>query len=193
KGAMSVFAEAGYGGAGIDAIAKRAGVSTRTIYNHFQDKPELFHATIMESTTSVTAAMLAVVERHFRKVTDLEADLIAFGCDLVRTKAEFAAHFEMMRQVKTEWSHVPAEAARQWDEAGPRRFNTELAARLRLLAERGLLRVGDADQAAHHLLVLAWSGLPDAFELGGTPDSEVVEKVTAGVQVFLYGYAGGPR
>src|SRR5690606_24629183 len=98
---------------------------TRTIYNHFRDKPELFHATIMTSTNAVSDRLLAIIDRHFHKITDLEADLIAFGIEFVTSKKDFAQHFAMMAQVKAEWSSVPERAARLWREAGPQRINTE--------------------------------------------------------------------
>ena len=37
-GALAVFARDGYTRASIDAISAEAGVSTRTVYNHFTDK-----------------------------------------------------------------------------------------------------------------------------------------------------------
>lgn len=190
QGAMAVFAEEGYTGAGIDAIAKRAGVSTRTIYNHFRDKAELFHTTILSSTTCVSDALVAIVDRHFHKVTDLEADLTAFGRDMVTSKREFAAHFAMMRQVKTEWANVPEAAAKIWREAGPKRVNAELAERLRVLGERGLLRVDNPEHAANHLMTLVWGSLSADYDVFVTADAEILEHVASGVRVFLYGYAG---
>ena len=43
-GAMQVFLEQGYAGTTMDKVAAAAGVSKPTIYNHFQDKEELFNA-----------------------------------------------------------------------------------------------------------------------------------------------------
>ncbi|MFC6936446.1 TetR/AcrR family transcriptional regulator [Actinomadura yumaensis] len=74
-----MFAQDGYARASIDAIAARAGVSTRTIYNHFADKAGLFEAVIHSSATRAADAQIAIVDRHLRKVVDLEADLVDFG------------------------------------------------------------------------------------------------------------------
>lgn len=189
SGAMAVFAEQGYTGASIDAIAKRANVSTRTIYNHFRDKPELFHATIMASTNAVGDRLTAIIDRHFHKITDLEADLIAFGVDFVTSKKDFAEHFAMMAQVKAEWSSVPEPAARLWRAAGPQRINNELSQRLRRLTEQGLLRVDNLDQAAGHLQSLVWGSLPADFDMTVVPPEQIRANVESGVRVFLYGYA----
>jgi AcrR family transcriptional regulator len=43
-GAMQVFLDQGYAGTTMDKIASAAGVSKPTVYNHFQDKEELFNA-----------------------------------------------------------------------------------------------------------------------------------------------------
>ena len=54
-------------------------MSTRTIYNHFGDKAQLFRALITESATRVADAQIAIIDRYLHKVTDLEADLVEFG------------------------------------------------------------------------------------------------------------------
>lgn len=43
-GAMQVFLDQGYAGTTMDKVASAAGVSKPTVYNHFQDKEELFNA-----------------------------------------------------------------------------------------------------------------------------------------------------
>lgn len=60
-GALTVFARDGYMRASVDAIAAEAGVSTRTIYNHFQDKAQLFQTVIQESATRVAEAQIAII------------------------------------------------------------------------------------------------------------------------------------
>jgi AcrR family transcriptional regulator len=79
SGGLTVFARDGYARASIDVIAAEAQVSSRTIYNHFQDKAGLFRAVIQDSAQRVAAAQLGIVDRYLRKVTDLEADLVEFG------------------------------------------------------------------------------------------------------------------
>src|ERR671918_2156773 len=75
-GALAVFARDGYTRASIDAISATAGVSTRTIYNHFKDKAQLFQTVVEESTTGVADFQIAVIDRHLGQVTDLESDLL---------------------------------------------------------------------------------------------------------------------
>ncbi len=57
KAAIEVFQEQGFLGANTTQIAKRAGVSSRTLYNHFESKEELFQeiSKIMIARNSVMA------------------------------------------------------------------------------------------------------------------------------------------
>lgn len=71
EAAADVFAEAGYTGASIQAIASRAGVTSGTIYRHFDSKADLLLAVVdqaiqsvpiveeLESGSEVSAASLA--------------------------------------------------------------------------------------------------------------------------------------
>lgn len=187
-GALTVFARDGYTRASIDAISATAGVSTRTIYNHFHDKAELFEVVIQHSATRVAEHQVAIMDRHFHKVTDLEADLVAFGLALAGQLAtEHAEHFALVRQVNAEVGHIPQSAIDGWLETGPVRVRRELADRLQQLSDRGLLRITDADRAAVHLMLLISAADP-AYH-GATPGRrEVVDAVTAGVHTFLHGH-----
>ncbi|MGW4210179.1 hypothetical protein ACWEIJ_19475 [Lentzea sp. NPDC004789] len=52
---------------------------------------------------------LALVERHFHRITGLQEDLTAFG----RAMAAQQGHAEL--------THIPADAIEAWQETGPRR------------------------------------------------------------------------
>ncbi|MDR3080786.1 MAG: TetR/AcrR family transcriptional regulator, partial [Streptomyces sp.] len=95
--ALAAFAADGYSRAGIDAIAHKAGVSTRTLYNHFRNKAGLFEAVIQESAARVAKAQTALIDRHLHKVTDLEADLVELGLALQEPAHEHALHAALVR------------------------------------------------------------------------------------------------
>ncbi|MEV2268890.1 TetR/AcrR family transcriptional regulator [Nonomuraea africana] len=184
-GALSVFARDGYTRASIDTISAAAGVSTRTIYNHFTDKAQLFQTVIQESATAAGQAQIAIIDRHLSKVTDLEADLVEFGRAFVAPAADQTAHFALVRQINAEAGHIPAAAIEAWQETGPRRVRRELAGRLERLAGQGLLEIGDPDRAALHLMALI-SATGRAVAV--PTEEEIAETVRAGVRVFLHGY-----
>jgi len=188
-GALTVFARDGYTRASIDAISAEAGVSTRTIYNHFHDKAQLFETVIEESTRQVAEAQIAIIDRYLRKVTDLEADLIEFGQALATPLTDFGEHFALVRQIDAEAEHIPRAALDAWEEAGPRRVIRELGRRMRQLAEEGLLTIDDPDRAAVHFMLLVQGSIPFHHGIGATRQAEINEVVIAGVRAFLHGYA----
>ena len=193
RAALAVFARDGYTRASIDVIAREAEVSTRTIYNHFADKAELFVSVIVESATRVAEAQIETVHRHLDRVTDLERDLIAFGRVWARQGPEYADHFALVRQVEADSGHIPPASLRAWQEAGPVRVRRELARCLGELARRGLLDAPDPDRAAIHLVLLA-TGEAGRRSAGARPldDADLVEMVDAGVRAFLRAYRAGP-
>ncbi|HUQ60792.1 TetR/AcrR family transcriptional regulator [Lentzea sp.] len=171
-----MFARDGYARAGIDAIAKEAGVSTRTLYNHFADKADLFRTVIQTSAGEAARDQIAIVERHFHKITDLEQDLVAFGRAMSAQQGH-AEHFALVRQINAELGHIPPEAIEAWQETGPRKVRRAIADELGF---------EDPERAAVHLMLLTMTGDPSIR--GTRPDDE---DVAAGVRVFLHGHAVG--
>jgi AcrR family transcriptional regulator len=188
-GALTVFARDGYARASIDVIAAEAGVSTRTLYNHFGDKAGLFRAVIQDSATRVAAAQLAIIEEHLSEITDLEADLVAFGIAWRTPMPDYAEHSALVRQVNAEAGHIPQEAIDAWQEAGPIAVRRALADRLAAFADDGLLRIDDPMRAALHFSLLI-SGANPSYRGGSMTADEITDAVTTGVHAFLHGYAG---
>jgi AcrR family transcriptional regulator len=186
-GALTVFARDGYTRAGIDAIAAEAGVSTRTIYNHFEDKARLFQAVIQESGGRVAEAQLGMLDRYLSKVTDLEDDLTEFGVAWRTPLPDYAAHSALVRQINADAGHIPQEAIEAWQETGPLRVRRAFAARLRELADQGLLRIDDADLAALHFALLI-SGANPSYRRATQTKEEIAAAVASGVHAFLHGH-----
>src|ERR1700759_3340330 len=76
RGGLAVFGRDGYTRAAVDAIAREAGVSTRTIYNHYADKAELFAAVIVASADRVAESQIGTIAQY---LDDDEPDLRAFA------------------------------------------------------------------------------------------------------------------
>jgi AcrR family transcriptional regulator len=190
RAARIVFGREGYTRASIDMIATAAGVSTRTIYNHFDDKEHLFLTVIKESATDVADAQIALINQHLDTVTDLERDLIVFGRAWATSTTAFAEHFAIVRQINAEIGHIPQATLDSWQETGPLRVHRELARRLQQLADKRLLEIDDADQAASHLLLLSGAEVTNRSYYRAIPlnTNEITQIATAGVQVFLHGY-----
>ncbi|WP_412734362.1 TetR/AcrR family transcriptional regulator [Krasilnikovia sp. MM14-A1259] len=187
-GALRLFARDGYTRASLDAIATEAGVSNRTIYNHFTDKADLFQAVIHDSTERVASTMVDIIDRHLSKVVNLESDLIDFGVAWLGVlTSDLAPHFALIRQINAEKEHVPAAALQLWRRTGPERTRHELAQRLCRIAEHAELTMDDPTRAAGHLMLLiSADNLIDPDDLHDQRETKAM--ITAGVQAFLHGY-----
>lgn len=187
-GACAVFASEGYTRASIDAIAAAAVVSTRTIYNHFGNKAELFETVLLQTTTEVAEAQTEIISRNLAQVTDLERDLVSLGRELATPMTRFADHFALIRQIDAEAGNVPEAALEAWRKAGPGRVTGVLAAHMRELADRELLSIDNSERAATHFMLLTQAAIPFHHGIGTTPEAEINDIVTSGVNVFLHGY-----
>jgi AcrR family transcriptional regulator len=188
SGALTLFARDGYTRASLDAIAAEAGVSNRTIYNHFNDKADLFQAVIQDSTQRVADTMTDLIDRHLGKIVDLESDLADLGLAFLSLlTSDLAPHFALIRQINAETEHIPPAALKLWQDTGPGRVKRHLAGRLREIADRGQLTIDDPARAARHLIQLVnVENLDDRAALHD--DAEVTAMVAAGVHAFLHGY-----
>ncbi|WP_445400841.1 TetR/AcrR family transcriptional regulator [Streptomyces sp. LE64] len=191
RAARQVFGRIGYQGASIDVIAAEAGVSTRTIYNHFENKERLFVTVLLDSSEQVATAHEALIERHLGGATstaEVEGGLVALAKDWVRPGPEFAEHCSMVTRLATEGESVPEDLHGSWQQAGPRRVQGALAAHLTRLAGRGLLDVPDPARAAQHFVALITPA--GAHGKAGTdplPEAEAEAVAVTGVRAFLYG------
>ena len=189
RGGLILFARDGYTRASVDAIAEQAGVSTRTLYNHFGDKAGLFRAVIAASSAEVAERQIAIIDRHLTEVTELHDALVALGLDWVHRRADdLAAHWALVQQISAERDHVPDAALRAWRDSGPLAVRRALAARLAALAAQFDLAFPDPELAARHLVQLI---TVDDFAVSPTPlrPAALESMLDTGVRVFLRGYA----
>nr|WP_033259415.1 TetR/AcrR family transcriptional regulator [Kitasatospora sp. SID7827] len=187
RAARTVFGREGFTRCSVDAIAAEAGVSKRTVYNHFTDKEQLFQTVILEGATEVAEDHARIADRHFRKVVDLRADLVDFAMDRVAGLSSFAEHWALVRTIESEATHINPAVLEAWQEAGPRESHRELTRRIGELAERGLLDVEDAGRAAGHFNQLAFMAVAQLTFYGAlpVPGAEAAEIVSSGVDAFL--------
>ncbi|MZD08367.1 TetR family transcriptional regulator [Streptomyces sp. SID5785] len=191
RGARTVFGREGYTRAGIDEIAAEAGVSTRTLYNHFGGKANLFREALIESAAAVTAAHVALIERHLTKVTDPEKDLLAFAREWMGRRTEHDAHMRLVRQIIAEGRRLPPDVIEEWQRTGPRAVTEAVRERLAALGGQGWLRIGpdpaESAEAARYLMLLVAGGVTTDTFFGVVPmaPEEVDARVVSGVRVFL--------
>jgi AcrR family transcriptional regulator len=187
RAARAVFGREGYTRASVDAIAAEAGVSKRTIYNHYNDKEQLFLSVALAGAADVTKAIGEIMERHLRKIVDIEEDLIAFSLDRVAAISAFPDHFALVRTIEAEVTRLPPDMLEAWKEAGPLSAHIRLAPYLRRIADRGILAIDDAEEAANQLTLLTVTDVNQRSFYGAIPlpQEQVDEIVTKGVRTFL--------
>nr|BFD92872.1 TetR/AcrR family transcriptional regulator [Kitasatospora sp. Xyl93] len=171
----------------MDAIAAEAGVSKRTVYNHFADKETLFLSVALQNSAELTERIAELMAKYLDRVVELRQDLIDFAVERARAVLSAAEHGALGRAIRAEVANIPADVLAAWLEAGPVASQRELAARFEALAGRGLLAVEDAGLAAEQFTLLTFHGIAERSFWGALPiaDEEVERVATAGVDAFL--------
>ncbi|SMF51326.1 transcriptional regulator, TetR family [Xaviernesmea oryzae] len=187
--AADVFAEQGFAGASIDAIAARAGVSRQTIYNQLGDKDNLFKVVVAEITDRSSAGFFRVLDTFPVAPQDLEKELAAFSAQLLR-KAICDPNGRWLRKlVETEGARFP-ELFETWKEYGPGKKYPAIAARLAQLAHAGYLDIDDPALAARQYMALLATDLRYDQQLGRqTPDTEIDRMAANATNTFLRAFA----
>ncbi|PHY19208.1 TetR/AcrR family transcriptional regulator [Caulobacter sp. BP25] len=138
--AVEVIGERGLA-APMESIAKRAGVSKQTVYNHYGSKAELMRALMQRRVERVTAPL-----RGQDAVDNPTATLEAYARSLLETVTT-NRNYSMMRVVMMGAGEMP-DVAQEVYEAGPLSARRQLAAFLKTETELGRMKVEDCDQAA---------------------------------------------
>lgn len=93
------FRSKGFGGAGVDALAKGAAVTSGAFYGHFRSKAEAFRSAVVAGMDELRQAVLGLQERHGSGWIEALADFyftdrvtcdVADGCALPSLTGEVA-------------------------------------------------------------------------------------------------------
>ncbi len=125
----------------MEAIARRAGVSKQTVYNHYGSKAELVRALMARRVAQITAPLRdPSAAEHPREA--LEAYARSVLATVTTTKS-----YSLMRVIIQGAGEMP-DIAHEVFEAGPRHARRQLAAFLQTETRLGRLKVDNCDQAA---------------------------------------------
>jgi len=105
--ATEVFAEEGFAGAGVDQIARRAGVNKAMLYYHVGDKAALYHAVLLEILGRAHHQITAALEASGAPAAKLRAIQRAF---FVTFQSDPHYPALMLREISTGGSNIPREA-----------------------------------------------------------------------------------
>ncbi len=135
--AIEVLGERGLT-ASMDEIARRAGVSKQTIYNHYGSKIEVVRALTERRVAAITAPLLTPGAED-----DPEATLAAYGRALLEIAAS-PRSVDLLRLAVAHAAEVP-DVARTMYEHGARASRLKLGAFLARASGRSDLRAGSGD------------------------------------------------
>ena len=186
--ALTLFLRDGFARTSVDAVAREAGVSKRTVYDYYGDKQTLFLDVIARTQGGYEDRFRELLDRTLpADAPDLEAALTAFGRAFASGVAQTPDRNAMVRLIVAEATHFP-ELLERWREAGPQQ--QMLADRLAEFGARGLLDVPDPVEAAAYLGILVTARAHSRTLYGMLPISgeELGELVASGVRVFLRAY-----
>ncbi|GAA0895795.1 TetR/AcrR family transcriptional regulator [Pseudonocardia zijingensis] len=179
--AEELFVPSGYELTSVDAIAARAGVSKRTVYDHFGDKPTLFASVVARVADALHVSTRKAVEEELTDGRDLRDALIAFVRRLT-TDVVPTSTYATYRRLYAHAASAPRLPDRPDEE--PERILEE---RFAQLAAAGELEVRDPRRAVQHFTALTMRLVLDAISRDPA-DPEVQEIITDGVDAFLRAY-----
>ncbi len=185
--ALKVFADQGYSGTSMDAIAALAGVSKPTLYQYFGSKEQLFAAIMVAQRDS----MLGAFEEP--DGLGLVAELWAFSWHYADTilRPDFLS---LARLIIGEAQRFP-EIGRAYQSAGPERVLRGMMDYLDAKRAEGSLSFDNAELAAEDLWGLILSAprnraLHDPQNLPSRADLH--RFISNGLRVFLKAYSTNP-
>jgi TetR/AcrR family transcriptional repressor of mexJK operon len=183
--AEELFVSSGYELTSVDAIAARATVSKRTVYDHFGDKESLFRSVLARVNDALLATVRAATEQELTEGRDLRDALLAFAQRLT-TEAIPSSTYAAYRRLSARTSPAPRLPKAAGEEA-----QRMLEERFAHLAAMGELQVRDPRRAVQHFVALTMRLALDAIDqdpAGTVSRSELQEIVTDGVDAFLRAY-----
>ena len=177
--AAEVLAERGFP-APIEEVARRAGVSKQTIYNHYGSKTELVRTLVDRRRSLLTATIDTAPAGQATEVT-----LTAYATAIIEVIMS-PASLQLTRMAITTASEMP-DLARAVYEAGAKASNADLAA---FLARRPELDISDPEQAADVFMGMAMGRLQTRLLLGveGFSADEIRARASEAVAKFVRAY-----
>ncbi|SHN25100.1 TetR/AcrR family transcriptional regulator [Cryptosporangium aurantiacum] len=189
--ARELFLRHGVDRVSMDAVAARATVSKRTVYDYFGDKRRLFLAILSDASESMNASVRRALDDHLSDdagittVPQLEKALTGFAIDLGTTivgSADYTAAFALVAQQR--WQEPTAE-----DDVMTAAAEEAFTERLAHFVAVGLLDADDPRLATNHFnaltVLLAYHDQPDPAK---ADPARVRRTMVDGVRAFIRAY-----
>ncbi|MEM7797718.1 MAG: TetR/AcrR family transcriptional regulator [Chloroflexota bacterium] len=188
--AWTVFAQNGYTGTSLDAVAEEAGVSKPTLYIYFGSKEGLFEALLTDASEDILDPLFE---------SDLAAGSMVEGfLNFSRSYAEIVLSDRVLslgRLVIGEATRFP-EIGEKYYAAGPDKALRGIQERMAHLAAEGQLVVEDPELTAHDFWSLILSAPREMMQImpqKRMSREEIDRFIFNGLRVFLKGYSTQPE
>ena len=184
EAARHEFAGNGYAATSIETVARRAGVSTKTLYRLIPNKAALFEGMVSDRIDRFVSEVNLRAADHADMEQALAAALIA--CAELALDEETIALQRMLLQEAGKFSDI----AGMFYKNAIQRTVVALADWLRVQQKRGLIALDDVDEAAGMLLGMVTSAPRRAALFGGVPlpsRSQIKARAHACAALFLRG------
>ncbi|QQE12187.1 TetR family transcriptional regulator [Planctomycetota bacterium] len=115
--ALGLFQESGFHSTGIDRILNEAGVSKKTMYQHFHSKEELIYAALRKYDSTFRNYYMNMIEKSGRTprerlmamfdITDewMHSDRF-YGCIFINAMGEYAQEDQTIRNICKDFKHM---------------------------------------------------------------------------------------
>ena len=189
EAALTAFMESGYSRVSVDTVARRAGVSTATLYKHFRTKAELFGAVMASAWSNQAPGADGAL-----KPGNPRAGLTRLGQDYVRLLQQ-PFMVPLFRVIIAEVEHFP-ELGRELYERGKKPWLDRVAAYLEEEVRARTLKVADIALATRQFAgmindVVFWPRF--LIKDLAVTEAQAKQVVKGAVETFLarYGASGG--
>ena len=184
EAARHEFATNGFAATSTETVARRAGVSTKTLYRLIPNKEALFEAMVSDRLDRFLQAVNLRAADHDDIEKALNAALMA--CADLSLDPEVVAMQRMVLQERGKF----ADLAETFYRNGIAQTSAALARWLRVQVKRGLIELDDAEEAAGMLIGMVASAPQRAAIYGGVPlpsRRQIEKRVRTCAALFLRG------
>lgn len=180
--AEALFLDGGYEGATVDAIAARADVSKRTVYDHFGGKERLFSAVMAAVSSSLLESLRSATHHELPDGCDPGPSLLAF-VRRVATVTFSSSEYVLFRKLLA--AAGPLQAGLMQKQDDPAEL---LVDRMTSFGETEALHVPNPRRATDHFVALTFLVAIDALDR--QQDPLIIDEILVdGVNAFLRAYA----
>jgi TetR/AcrR family transcriptional regulator, mexJK operon transcriptional repressor len=189
QAARELFLTDGYDRASVDAIAARASVSKRTLYDYFGDKRTLFIAVVDEVVSSLLDSVRRAIADNLIDVSDIQAALVGFSSQVTLSTLGSSDYSDLMRLLTPGLDALTLDLEKRWESSTPEDL---LIAKFTELGAQGLLDVPDVPLAVDHFVALTLHPAVNAMRRPGpTEVASAQQSIADGVAAFLRAYGPG--